>query len=112
MKRDRQAAAAPPEERRTRSRAEDGQIAAQVFELLGQGKNKRQIVKQLQITPRRAKQLYREWVEPDFAIEEAKRKDARAQLVIERRRAKEDAELERTLAKAARTQTGPAEEES
>lgn len=51
----------------------DGQLAARVFRLLDAGKNLRDIVIELEESPERIRDLYREWGVPDFAEGERQR---------------------------------------
>jgi hypothetical protein len=80
-----EAACSIPASSRGRRRLDDGQIAARVFRLIDNGKELREIVEELEVTPQHVRILYREW-KTDFLSGED-----------DRLRAEQDASEERHL---------------
>jgi hypothetical protein len=72
-----------PASSRARRRLDDGQIAARVFRLIDNGKELREIVEELEVTPQHVRTLYREW-KTDFLSGEEDRLRAEQDAVEER----------------------------
>jgi hypothetical protein len=65
-----------PTSTRRRSRLDSGQIAARVFRLIDNGKEVREIVEELEVSPQLVRELYREWKTDFLSGEEARMRAA------------------------------------
>jgi len=83
-----------PASTRGRRRLDEGQIAARVFRLIDNGKEVREIVEELEVTPQLVRALYREW-SMDFLSGEEERSRAAPAAAEERRSRQFERGLER-----------------
>lgn len=83
-----------PASSRKRPRLDDGQIAARVFRLIDNGKELREIVEELEVTPQHVRNLYREW-KTDFFSGEEERLRAEQEAVEERHLRQMDRDFDR-----------------
>jgi hypothetical protein len=83
-----------PPSTRARRRLDEGQIAARVFRLIDSGKEVREIVEELEVTPQLVRTLYREW-KTDFLSGEEERLRAEQDAVEERHLRQMDKDFDR-----------------
>jgi hypothetical protein len=83
-----------PASTRGRRRLAEGQIAARVFRLIDNGKEVREIVEELEVTPQLVRALYREW-KMDFLSGEEERARAAQDAADERQSRQFERDAER-----------------